>query len=330
MTPRESVKHRGPRPLVLLRPVPGTSPVHSLWAGTKIIIIVAVAVMLAVDPSPIPIAAAGALALAAIWLAQIPRSAFPSVPPPVWAVVVIGAVLLTSAGGAPFVVIAGLHVGLGGLLQFLQLSALTIVLLLSSAVLSWTTDVADVAPALATMGRPVRRLPIPVDDLAVALSLALRSFPMLIDEFRVVNAARTLRPTPQLRGIRKVRQRIRDSVDLIATVTAMMLRRADEMGDAITARGGTGQLTAARTKLRRSDWVALAIAAAVCATALGLDVTVGGIGGPPGPHQGLDHPHPDSRAAPDSVARRPDSARRRGSPRRPGNRGHHRAPPSAN
>ncbi|WP_418005594.1 energy-coupling factor transporter transmembrane component T family protein [Mycobacterium sp. PDNC021] len=283
MTPREAVRHRGPRPLVLLRPVPGTSPVHSLWAGTKIIIIVAVSVMLAIDPSPVPIAAVGVLDLAAISLARIPRSAFPSVPPPVWAVVLIGAVFLTSAGGAPFVVIAGLHVGLGGLLQFLQLSALTIVLLLSGAVLSWTTDVADVAPALATLGRPLRRLAIPVDDLAVTLSLALRSFPMLIDEFRVVNAARTLRPRPRLRGTRRVRQRIRDGVDLIATVTAMLLRRADEMGDAIAARGGTGQLTAARIKLQQSDWVALAIAAAVCATALGLDVTAGGIGGPPGP-----------------------------------------------
>lgn len=280
MTSPTQDKPRGPRPLVLMRPAPGTSPVHSLWAGTKIIVVIAVAVMLVIDPSPLPIAAVGVLDLAAIWLARIPRTAFPSVPPPVWAVVLIGSAFLLSAGGPPFVVIAGLHVELVGLLQFLQLSALTIVLLLTGAVLSWTTDVADVAPAIATLCRPLRRLAIPVDDLAVVLSLALRSFPMLIDEFRVVNAARTLRPAPQLRGIRRVRQRIRDGVDLIATITAMMFRRADEMGDAIAARGGTGQLTAGRTKLRRPDWVALVIAGAICATALGLDVTMGGIGGP--------------------------------------------------
>lgn len=284
MTPPTRDRPRGPRPLVLMRPVPGTSPVHSLWAGTKIIVAIAVAVMLAIDPSPLPIAAVGALDLAAIWLAHIPRTAFPSVPPPVWAVVLIGSAILLSAGGPPFVVIAGLHVELGGLLQFLQLSALTIVLLLTGAVLSWTTDVADVAPAIATLGRPLRRLAIPVDDLAVALSLALRSFPMLIDEFRVVNAARTLRPAPQPGGTRRVRQRIRDGVDLIATITAMMFRRADEMGDAIAARGGTGQLTAGRTKLRRPDWVALVIAGAACAIALGLDVAMGGIDGPLGRH----------------------------------------------
>ncbi|SEB26281.1 MULTISPECIES: energy-coupling factor transporter transmembrane protein EcfT [unclassified Mycobacterium] len=290
MTRRAPVRHRGKRPLVLLRPVPGTSPVHSLWAGTKIIILVAAAVLLAVDPSPIPIVAVGVLTLAAIWLADIPRSAFPSIPPAMWAVVGIGAVFLASTGGAPVVVVAGLHAGLGGLLQFLQLSALTIVLLLSGAVLSWTTDVADVAPALATLGRPLRALSIPVDDLAVALSLALRSFPMLIDEFRVVNAARTLRPTPQLRAIRRVRQRVRDGADLVATGTAMMLRRADEIGDAIAARGGTGQLTAARTKLGRSDWIALAIAAAVCATAVGLHVITGGIGCAPGLPPGFEPP----------------------------------------
>ena len=49
---------------------------------------------------------------------------------------------------------------------------------------------------MATLGRPLRALRIPVDDWAVAMALALRAFPMLIDEFRVLYAARKLRPKP--------------------------------------------------------------------------------------------------------------------------------------
>jgi energy-coupling factor transport system ATP-binding protein len=54
-------------------------------------------------------------------------------------------------------------------------------------------------------------------------------------------------------------------VDLMVAVITVTLRRADEMGDAITARGGTGQISAARSQPKRADWAALSIASAVCA-----------------------------------------------------------------
>ena len=57
-------------------------------------------------------------------------------------------------------------------------------------------------------------------------------------------------------------------VDLLAAGLAVALRRADEMGDAITARGGTGQFSAARSRPRRNDWVVLTIVAVACAVAI--------------------------------------------------------------
>jgi energy-coupling factor transport system permease protein len=61
-------------------------------------------------------------------------------------------------------------------------------------------------------------------------------------------------------------------VDLLAAGVTVALRRADEMGDAITARGGTGQIAAAPSRPRRVDWVALAICAALCLLAIWLDL----------------------------------------------------------
>jgi energy-coupling factor transporter transmembrane protein EcfT len=55
---------------------------------------------------------------------------------------------------------------------------------------------------------------------------------------------------------------------LIVALITVTLRRADEMGDAITARGGTGQISAAPSRPKRADWVALSIAAAVCGAAV--------------------------------------------------------------
>ncbi len=62
------------------------------------------------------------------------------------------------------------------------------------AMVSWTTNIAEIAPAVATLCRPLRLVRIPVDEWAVSVSLALRAFPMLIEEFRVLYAARRLRP----------------------------------------------------------------------------------------------------------------------------------------
>ena len=67
-------------------------------------------------------------------------------------------------------------------------------------------------------------------------------------------------------------------VDLLAAGIIVTLRRADEMGDAITARGGTGQIAAAPSGPRRADWVALAITAVVCAAGVALEI-VGLTGG---------------------------------------------------
>src|SRR6185312_13948464 len=131
------------------------------------------------------------------------------------------------------------------------------------------------APAVATLGRPLRLLRIPVDDWSVALALALRAFPMLIDEYRVLYAARRLRPKEKPASRRARRRRFAvEVVDLLAAAVTVALRRADEMGDAITARGGAGQISAAPSRPKRADWVAFLIVVLVCAVALALELTV--------------------------------------------------------
>lgn len=61
-------------------------------------------------------------------------------------------------------------------MNFLRISALSVVLLGLGAMVSWTTNVAEIAPALTILGRPFKWLRIPVDEWAVALALALRAF----------------------------------------------------------------------------------------------------------------------------------------------------------
>lgn len=267
---------RGQRkPVVLLRPVPGNSVVHQLWAGTKLLGVAIIGVLLTFYPGWVPIGFVALLALVIARLAHIPRGAVPTIPVWLWIVIALGALTATFAGGAPVIDVGSIEIGLGGLVNFLRLTALAFVLIGLGALVSWTTNVADIAPAVATLGRPLRVFRIPVDDWAVTIALALRAFPMLIDEFRTLYAARRLRPKERAETFRgRIRRLVSDLVDLLAAAVTVALRRADEMGDAITARGGAGQISAAPSRPKSRDWVAFAILAVVCGTALALELTV--------------------------------------------------------
>ncbi len=272
----ERPTRRPNRAVVLLRPVPGTSAVHDLWAGTKLLVVFGISVLLTFYPGWIAIGLVAALVLTAVRIAHIPRGALPSVPRWLWILIAFGGITAAFAGGSPVVELAGVPLGLGGLLNFLRITTLSIVLLGLGAMVSWTTNVGEIAPAVATLGRPLRFLRIPVDEWAVALALALRAFPMLIEEFRVLYAARRLRPKPVAHTRRaRHKRRALELIDLFAAAITVTLRRADEMGDAITARGGTGQISAAPARPKLADWLALSITAAVCVVAIALEVPLG-------------------------------------------------------
>lgn len=261
------------RPVVLLRPVPGDTVVHRLWAGTKLLTVLGIGILMTFYPGWIPIALVAVLVVVTARLAGVPRGALPSIPVFLWVLLLLGGVTATFGGGDPHVDIAGLTVGLGGLLSFLRITVLSIVLLGLGMLVSWTTSVAEIAPAIAKLGRPLKVLRLPVDDWAVTIALALRAFPMLIDEFRVLFAARRLRPKdPAITRRDRRRRWAAELIDLLAAAVTVALRRADEMGDAITARGGSGQISALESRPRRRDAVALAIVVALCAVSLYVEV----------------------------------------------------------
>ncbi|OBK40169.1 hypothetical protein A5659_11730 [Mycobacterium sp. 1165196.3] len=263
-TAASNPNRRRSRSVVMLVPVPGRSTIHDLWAGTKLLVVFGVSVLLTFYPGWVTIGLVAALLMTAVRIARIPRGAVPSIPRWLWALLALGFVTAALAGGTPNVPVGGLNVGLGGALNFLRITALSVVLLGLGAMVSWTTNVAEIAPALTTLGRPLKLLRIPIDEWAVALALALRAFPMLLDEFHVLYAARMLRPNRIPPGRKaRVRQQSRGMIDLMAAAIVVTLRRADEMGDAITARGGIGQLSASPARPRLADWLTLVIAVLV-------------------------------------------------------------------
>ena len=146
---------------MLLRPVPGSSVIHDLWAGTKLIVVFGIGVLLTFYPGWVPIGVGGRAGAGGRRLARIPRGVLPSIPRWLWFLLFLGGRHRGVRRRQPGDRLGSVHVGLGGLLNFLRITALSIVLLGLGALVSWTTNVAEIAPAVATLGRPLRLLRIP-------------------------------------------------------------------------------------------------------------------------------------------------------------------------
>jgi energy-coupling factor transport system permease protein len=149
------------RPVVLLRPLPGRTPVHELWAGTKLLVVASVGVLLALFPGWVPIAVVAALVLLTAWLARVPCGALPSAPAWLWIVLVIGGAVAGFAGGGPFVELGSIRLGVGGLLSYLQLTLISATLVGLGALVSWTTNVSEIAPAVSKLGKPLKVFRVP-------------------------------------------------------------------------------------------------------------------------------------------------------------------------
>ncbi|MGK8501652.1 energy-coupling factor transporter transmembrane component T family protein [Nocardia asiatica] len=232
---------------VLLRQVPIDSPVHRLWAGTKMIGVFLISLVLMFMPSWPVLGIMTAFLVVVGVAARLPLGTLPRLPWWFWALFLVGGLITVPVGGA-------------AVLRYAQIATFTLILVAASFLIAWTTPMGDIAPALAKLGAPLRRLRLPVDEWAVVVALTLRGLPLLMEEIRVLRAARRLRPKDGMLA----RAADNPLIDILTAAMAVSTRRAGELGEAITARGGTGQLTAHPSAPGRRDALALALVVGVC------------------------------------------------------------------
>jgi energy-coupling factor transport system permease protein len=259
-------EHR-PARITLLRQIKVDSPVHRLWAGTKLVAVGALSVTLSYFPSWGSIGLITALLLATAALARIPGGAWPRPPRWFWITVAVSAGLASLSGHSPYLTVGGVVLGFGGLDSYCRFVAVGVSLLLGAALVGWTTPLGEIAPAVARLLAPLRLVRVTVDEGAVAVALCVRSLPLLVDEMRTLVAARRLRPAPPRPGRSTWQRWLDEPVDLLVTALAVSMRRAGELAEAITARGGTGLIAARTGRFRKADAVALVVVGAVCAGA---------------------------------------------------------------
>jgi len=219
----------------VVRFVPGTSQLHRMWAGTKLVALGALSIGLLLWPSWRSIGIMAVLLLVAFLAAHLPRGISPRLPWWVGGVLLVGAALALVAGGAPEVHLGSLKIGFGGLDNFARFTMVGVDVLAAAALLGWTTPLADLSPALGRLLGPLRRVRVPVDELVGAVALSIRCLPLLLEEAQVLRAARRARRPANPRTFRELGD---EAVESVFGALANAIRRAREIAEAIEARGG--------------------------------------------------------------------------------------------
>lgn len=180
--------------------------------------------------------------------------------------------LFTDASEPPLARPFGLAITQTALLKGAFFS-LRLILLVSIVVfLTVTTPPTDLAEGVVKLARPLGKLRLPVDDIGLILSLALRFIPILRDEFVAIRRAQTLRGV-NFTG--SFFHRVRMTTSLLAPVFVGAVDRADTIALAIETRGyrhHAERTYFSRTRFGAREWAFVTSTAVI---AIGLIVGTG-------------------------------------------------------
>lgn len=133
-------------------------------------------------------------------------------------------------------------------------------LVLVAALLSFTTIPLDLTEGLERLFGFTRRFRVPVHELALMTSLALRFVPTIVEEAQRIQRAQISRGANFSGG---VLQRVQALVPMLVPLFVATFNRADELAVAMEARcyrGGEGRVPFRELKLARVDWQAMVAA----------------------------------------------------------------------
>jgi biotin transport system permease protein len=189
---------------------PGTTVLHYLSAGWKLLGMLLAVVGILLLVAPWQLAVAGAVVIGGYALARIPlRVAWAQLWPMRWFIVLIALFQLIFADWERAVMISG-----------------TLLLTVAvAALVTLTTRVTAMLDVCQRLLRPLRRVGVDPDRVGLLLALTIRCIPLLVGIVHDVTEARKARGAGfSLRAV-------------AAPVVVRALRSADAMGDALIARG---------------------------------------------------------------------------------------------
>ena len=148
--------------------------------------------------------------------------------------------------------------------------ALRIMLLIAGTLLlTYTTSPLQLTDGLESLLNPLKKIRLPVHELAMMMSIALRFIPTLIEETDKIMSAQRARGADFETG--GLIAKAKAMLPLLIPLFVSAFRRADELATAMESRcyhGGEGRTRMKQLRMARRDWIALAVGALLLAAVI--------------------------------------------------------------
>lgn len=242
---------------------PGDSLLHRLDPRTKIVLLFFFLAAIFVFDSPLAYAALTAFTAALIAVSRVPLLLMlKALKPLSWIIAFTFVIHLVSTPGDAFFHVWLFDLTWQGAAKGFFIALRLALLILLSALLTYTTSPLALTDALETLMQPLRRVGVPAHEIAMMMTIALRFVPTLIEEADKIMKAQQARGADLTEG--SVIERVKGFVPVLVPLFISAFRRADDLALAMEARcyrGGVGRTQMKALRISSIDYVAYAFGA---------------------------------------------------------------------
>ena len=242
---------------------PGDSLLHRLDPRTKIVLLFFFLAAIFIFDSPLAYAALTAFTAALIAVSRVPfLLMLKALKPLSWIIAFTFVIHLVSTPGDAFFHVWLFDFTWQGAAKGFFIALRLALLILLSALLTYTTSPLALTDALETLMQPAKRVGVPAHEIAMMMTIALRFVPTLIEEADKIMKAQQARGADFTEG--SVIERVKGFVPILVPLFISAFRRADDLALAMEARcyrGGVGRTQMKALRISSIDYIAYAFGA---------------------------------------------------------------------
>ncbi len=251
------------RDITIGQHIPGNSPVHRFDPRLKLVLTIAFIVLLFAASNPLGLGLSLVFLTAMYTVAHIPVKMILKSLRPILPIVLFTAVLnlfFVAGDGEPLLEIWFFTIYAEGVRYAVLMAVRVVALIAGTSLLTYTTSPIVLTDAIEQLLKPFGKLHLPVHELAMMMSIALRFIPTLIEETDKIMNAQKARGAQLDTG--NMMQRVKSLVPVLVPLFISAFRRADELAMAMECRcyhGGDGRTRLNVLHCTKQDYINAAL-----------------------------------------------------------------------
>jgi len=238
--------------MIFGRYIPGNSYVHMLDPRSKLVFVFAFIIIVFLANNAVTYALLLAFTLLVVLLSRIRLYFLINGLKPVILLLVFTFLIhiLFTREGDVILDLGFLKIYEEGLKQGIFISIRFLVLVFMTSILTLTTSPISITDGIEVLLNPLKKVKLPVHELALMMSIALRFIPTLMDETDKIMKAQMARGSDLSAG--PMKDRIKAVVPLLVPLFVSAFKRAEDLATAMEVRGYRGG--EGRTRYRQLKW----------------------------------------------------------------------------